>query len=194
MLGEKVAWHGARLPLYSRPRRHHARITIPVQNPVLHLDKAEPLESPKNVYFNVLTKHRLLFSIYEPHIVRELPVTSLTVQDFAERLETLRDAARESDFTVQDEAVESFGDFLAEAHVSIRPRLTLRPHGEVRALWEDENSTQVGITFGLNENLQYVLFTGRKSNVSHHYGMANAEEICRIIDALDLSSLIRSKP
>lgn len=119
-------------------------------------------------------------------VLRPLPEKLLQ-----QRLDELHDAAAESGIAWLPASETGLRQFLATEAVSTMPMLTLRPGGQLRALWEDGSGAQIGIQFDDEAMIDYVIFSPlNDGGVGRHYGMADHPSARSLITALELRRLL----
>lgn len=108
------------------------------------------------------------------------------------RLRQLRAAAGEEGIPWNDLSVLTLHSALAVLDADIRPRLTLRSSGNLRALWENADGRQVAFECINLDAVNYVMLKSDSKDVlSSHYGTCSLRDLHALVDALDMSDLLR---
>lgn len=108
-----------------------------------------------------------------------------------QRLVELHDAAAENGIDWLPASETGLRQFLTTEAVSAMPMLTLRPAGQLRALWEDGSGAQIGIQFDDDALVDYVIFAPiARGKTGRHYGMADQPTARSLITALALRHLL----
>jgi len=108
-------------------------------------------------------------------------------QQFAARLIELESAADEAGIEKSAASETCLSAFMVNAAVSRMPIITLRPNGDLRAVWKNNDGEQVGIQFESTLKLDYVIFSKNSDGeIEHHLGKSSEKSVLSFIHILGL--------
>lgn len=108
-----------------------------------------------------------------------------------QRLVELREAAYDDGITWSMSSERGLLGFIKRTGTTAVPFLTLRPDGNLRALWERSNGDQVGLQFIDRFKIGYVLFVAASDNeVDRHFGSTSRSRLSALIRHFQLNSLL----
>ena len=113
-------------------------------------------------------------------------------QIYRNRIEVLRNYAALDSFSVNEESEKDFWLFVGSISFPKKAGLALMDNGNLRAIWNGEGGSQLGLQFLGHQMVQYVIFkrcqvTGDVSRVA---GRETLERIKSRIHAFDLTTLM----
>ena len=113
-------------------------------------------------------------------------------QIYVERIETLKELAREDGYTLDESSYNNFQEFLEKYPRLVRADLVLLDNGNLRAIWKGKNSAEIGLQFLKDSRVQYVLFneSGPNCAESRPYGRGGFEETMKKIKEFDLDKIM----
>ena len=111
---------------------------------------------------------------------------------YAARIESLTDDAALDGFTVNPESEQDFWAFTWSVPFARRAELVLTDRGNLRAVWDREDGSHLGLQFLGGRMLQYVIFRRRKGNdqVSRVAGSDTFEGVKRQVRSFDLETFL----
>ena len=111
---------------------------------------------------------------------------------YAERIETLKEQAIEDGYVLDESSYNNFHKFLEKFPRLVRADLVLLENGELVAIWNGENGTEVGLQFQKDSRVQYILFNGIYSNCADSilHGMGGYEETMKKIKKYDFDKIM----
>ncbi len=111
---------------------------------------------------------------------------------YAERIETLKELARDDGYDLHESSYANFTKFLEKHPRLAHADLVLLDNGNLRAIWKGENDAEIGLQFLQDSRVQYVLFnkSGPNSSASRPYGRGEFKETMNQIKKFDLDNIM----
>ncbi len=111
---------------------------------------------------------------------------------YESRIQQLRLYAEPDGKTVSEESVRDFWAFVQSTRYLQRAGLALMNNGNIRAVWEGDDLTHLGLNFLGDQLVRFVIFKRRPSSrsVSRVVGVDNFDGIKKQLIAYDLTSLV----
>jgi len=113
-------------------------------------------------------------------------------RSYADRISELRGYGEEDGIEVRAESHDDFWNFIDSNPGLTRGEIFLRTNGNMRAIWQDDNGTRVGLQFMGAGVIEFVIFkkTPAAPKTSRVIGRTSFEGLKRHIDAFELHSLL----
>lgn len=111
---------------------------------------------------------------------------------YAERIETLKELARDDGYDLHESSYANFTNFLEKYPKLAHADLVLLENGNLRAIWKGQNGAEIGLQFLKDSRIQYVLFNKFGTNTAglRPYGRGGFEETMNQIKKFDLDSIM----
>ena len=115
-----------------------------------------------------------------------------TVSAYKERIRILKEQAELDGYSLNQPSRAAFLEFLEKNPLIRRGHLVLMENGNLRAVWNGDNGTHIGLQFLNSRSIQYVIFKQRETSspVSRVYGRDTMKGISKQIDAFDLEDVL----
>ena len=107
-----------------------------------------------------------------------------------DRIAELEEASHEIGAVLSQESVSWLWGFVLHYGITAFPFITLRPNGEVRALWENNTGLQLGVQFHTSGRVGYVVFVqSSDGQPAHHTGFCSVKDLDDVIVRHNLDTL-----
>ncbi len=115
-------------------------------------------------------------------------------QAYRNRIETLRRDAEIDGLTVNETSERDFWSFVKSEPFAHKADVVLVDNGNLRAIWDSEDGTHLGLQFLGDRTLQCVIFRRRQgsSNVSRVAGRDTFEGVAQQVQAFGLKPLLQT--
>ena len=120
--------------------------------------------------------------------------TSGMLQAYSIRIEALRSDAALDGFGVNEASEMDFWSFMRSVPFGRRAEVVLVDDGNLRAIWDDEDGSRLGLQFLGNRALQYVIFRRRagSSRISRVAGRDTFDGVRQQVRAFELQTLLQA--
>ena len=111
---------------------------------------------------------------------------------YDERIDFLEEEGKLDGVTLNPESKCGFMEFVKQSIPTISGGLVLKDNGNLRAVWNNDGESFVGLQFLNHQIIEYVLFsqTAPSLPVSRSFGQANINNVMNQIKALELSWML----
>lgn len=191
-----LAGHSAMEPMSVRPRkpfgnRGFPTFTFPTRRAKARAPRELPPDSPAATSSAILVAYLARIAAVQDTLER-INRSLRTRANFERRLQVLVDEAEAEGYAFNPDSEAAYRWFLNEHPFLKAGRLFLMDRGNLRATWEDERETHVGLQFLPNGEVQYVIFTRRPSSrtISRVHGYDTLDGVPRLLAAYDLSHIL----
>ena len=115
-------------------------------------------------------------------------------QAYQSRIEALRAYAVQDGYNLNAASEREFWNFIRSEMFIRKGSLVLLDNGNLRAVWNDERDSHIGLQFLGDQIVQYVIFKRQTAAgpISRVAGRDSIEGVVRRIAAFNLQSLIRA--
>ena len=117
-----------------------------------------------------------------------------TVLAYQSRIEVLRSDAELDGFSVNEASERNFWSFVKSVPFACKAELVLVDNGNLRAVWDWEDGSHLGLQFLGDHTLQYVIFRRRKGSrhLSRVAGRDTSEGVKRQVRTFELEALLQA--
>ena len=111
---------------------------------------------------------------------------------YDERIDFLEEEGSLDGVTLNPESKYGFKEFIKQCIPTISGGLVLNDNGNLRAVWNSDGESFVGLQFLNHQVIEYVLFSQTDSSlpVSRSFGQANINSVMNQIKALELNWML----
>ncbi len=113
---------------------------------------------------------------------------------YRNRIEALHNDAALDGFVVNDASERDFWSFVKSMPFGGRAEVVLVDNGNLRAIWDGDDGSHIGLQFLGNRTLQYVIFRRRRgsSHISRVAGHDTFDGLKKQVRAFELECLLQT--
>ena len=133
------------------------------------------------------------WDLFMAEVADNIRQTLVIGQAYRNRIESLRSDAALDGFLVNKASERDFWSFVKSMPFAQEADVVLVDNGNLRAIWDREDGTHLGLQFLGNRTLQYVIFRRRQgsSNISRVAGRDTFEGVSQQVQAFGLKPLLQ---
>ena len=119
-----------------------------------------------------------------------------TAKEYDERLSFLEEEGNLDGVSLNPDSISGFMEFIEKYMPTVSGGLVLIDNGNIRAVWNSNCESFVGIQFLNRQLTEYVLFsqTSPSLPVSRSFGQASIDSVMNQIEALELNWMLYEQP
>ena len=119
-----------------------------------------------------------------------------TAKEYDERLSFLEEEGNLDGVSLNPDSISGFMEFIEKYMPTVSGGLVLIDNGNIRAVWNSDCESFVGIQFLNRQLTEYVLFsqTSPSLPVSRSFGQASIDSVMNQIEALELNWMLYEQP
>ncbi len=118
-------------------------------------------------------------------------------KQYDRRLQFLKTESEADNEPFNSDSMEGFRQFTWQLLPTKKGSLVLKDNGNLRAVWNCDGESFIGLQFMNSDSIEYVLFSddgARSSIVSRSYGVANSSAVISQLKALNLNWMMYEQP